>query len=186
MRIIYIGGVPAAGKTTITKKTSQQLNEKNIAFIEGTNLLKEVFREEYEIDLSKSEVERMGIKDKAPLVKLAWKHMLNLNFNIVVLDGCYVQKRDGVYYQMLPEEFLPKVNSFVLIESDPNTIYQRRLQDKIIMPNRIFDKDEIPVEIRWEREKAEELSAKAKKPLEIIVNIDLDESVKKLLRLVAG
>jgi len=67
-KIVYLGGIPAAGKTSVLNWARSRDVDSEVQYIEGTLFMKNVAAEKLGKKFSTLEVEGMNINDKIALV----------------------------------------------------------------------------------------------------------------------
>jgi adenylate kinase len=185
-KIIYMGGIPAAGKTSVLNGARSKNVDSGVQYIEGTLFMKNVANEKLGRKFSTLEIEGMDIDDKVALVRRSWQEAVNLPAKVIVVEGRYMENDAGSYREMIPKESLQHISSFVLIESNPVVIMARRKKDSEVKPFRDLSFINIPLEAIAEREYAVAASRLANKDLLIIKNIDgaLNSTIDELTSLV--
>ena len=125
MGIIVVTGIPGVGKTTVMKKAAEGLDIKFVTF--GTVM----------IDIAK---ELDFVRDRDEMRKLTLDQQIELQIktaervskmgNVIVDTHCSIKTPKG-YMPGLPEWIIKKLkpNNIILVEADPEEIFNRRVND---------------------------------------------------------
>jgi len=176
MGVIVVTGISGVGKTTVMKKAAEGMDIEFVTF--GTIM----------IDIAKE----IGlVKDRDEMRKLTLDQQRDLQIraaeiaggmkNVVVDTHCTIKTPKG-YMPGLPESVIKKLkpNTIVLVEADPEEIYNRRLKD--ITRNRDPDsKDKIAEHQQMNRAVAMAYAAISGATVKIVFNHDnaIDAAVKE-------
>ena len=77
-KVIYTGGIPAAGKTSVLNGAISKSADSGVQYIEGTLFMKNVANEKLGRKFFTLEIEGMDIDDKVALVRRSWQEAVNL------------------------------------------------------------------------------------------------------------
>ena len=126
MGVVVVTGIPGVGKTTVMKKAAEGIDIQFVTF--GTVM----------VDIAKE----MGlVKDRDEMRKLTVEQQKELQIktaekvakmeNVIVDTHCTIKTPKG-YMPGLPEWVLKKLKptAIVVVEADPEEIYNRRSKDK--------------------------------------------------------
>ena len=125
MGIIVVTGIPGVGKTTVMRKAAEGLDIKFVTF--GTVMIE--LAKELGLVKDRDEMRKLTINQQKELqIKTAEK--VSKMENVIVDTHCTIKTPQG-YMPGLPEWVIKelKPNSIILVEADPDEIYNRRLTD---------------------------------------------------------
>jgi len=185
---IYIGGVPASGKTTVIKLLEKKaLREKiKVEKMIGLPILCDLADVKTEDELRKLSEERR--KKLRPLMYgIIRSRMRQKPDTLWIFDGhfCYFDL-DGRKFGVRPIQSWDRelMIGIVVLTAQPKTILKRREKDERI--DRKLDIDFIREEIKKETRIAQSQASKLKKPIKFIVNEDgnANMSAKEILHLI--
>jgi adenylate kinase len=173
--IVHVGGAPGAGKTTILKKITAALKY-SVCLVPIGVLLNSMgageFNSQYFCFLD--EERKNIVREKAI------KHILSLDkYDLVILDSQYVNMSADInkpMKPMMPVYFMKRVDIYVDIEASEEEILRRRMADST--KKRICELDIIVKEIKAEKNLALTIANEFCKPVYIINNDNIEESVK--------
>jgi adenylate kinase len=176
MGVIVVTGIPGVGKTTVMQKAAEGMDLEFVTF--GTVM----------IDIAK---EKGLVKDRDEMRKLSLEQQKDLQIqtaekvanmkNVIVDTHCTVKTPKG-YMPGLPEWVVKKLKptSIVVVEADPEEIYNRRANDET------RDRDPDSIEKIAEHQQINRAAAMAYAALsgatvKIVFNHDnaIDEAVKE-------
>jgi len=126
MGIIVVTGIPGVGKTTVMKKAAEGSDIKFVTF--GTVMIE--LAKELGLVKDRDEMRKLTIEQQKDLqIKTAEK--VSKMENVIVDTHCTIKTPQG-YMPGLPEWVIKKLkpNSIILVEADPDEIFNRRLTDE--------------------------------------------------------
>jgi adenylate kinase len=166
--IIYLGGIPGSGKTTIGRQISN--NGFQVNYISSGELKRPEARRRFGKSLSS-----LDQSESYQINSWFFEQMMsNLDEGLYLIDTHYTYPLDSSFVRLAPEEYIKYIDLLVLVESDAESIYQRRIdrgreEDSVNI-------DFINEELIKEKEEALRISAKHKKELVILQNhINLED-----------
>ena len=161
-RIVYVGGIPASGKTTISYLTAERTG---VEYISSGEIKRGEAWKTFGKNLSS-----LGQEDSFKINSWFFQKLFAEKDNgIYLVDTHYTYPVGGVFVKLLPEECAGGIDLFILFEADAETVMARRVargrdRDSI-------DKCFIEKEIEKEREEAVRISGEVSVPLKIIKNV---------------
>jgi len=176
MGVIVVTGIPGVGKTTVMKKAAEGMDIQFVTF--GTVM----------VDIAK---ELGFVQDRDDMRKLSLDQQKELQIksaekvasmgNVILDTHCTVKTPKG-YMPGLPEWVIKKLNpnAIVLVEADPEEIYNRRTNDET--RNRDTDtKEEINEHQMMNRAAAMSYAALTGCTVKVVFNHDngIEEAVKQ-------
>ncbi len=178
--LIYVGGVPGSGKTTICKKIARDL--KGLKYISSGEIKGGEAWKRFGSSLSTLN-QRRSFEINGWFFDVVQQ---TFNSGTYLLDTHYTYPlQDRSFVRLLPEEYAQNIDSFVLLEASAEEITKRRIR-------RGRDRDSIDMsfiekELDKEHTEAIRLAKKYSKPIEIINNMgtapegvqDLKEFLKR-------
>ena len=176
MGVIVVTGIPGVGKTTVMKKAAEGMDIKFVTF--GTVMVEIAKELDYVKD--RDDMRKLTLAQQKELqIKSAEKVASMRN---VILDTLCTIKTPQGYMPGLPEWVISKLRpqSIVLVEADPEEIYNRRKKDK--SRNRDPDSvEKIDEHQMINRAAAMAYSANSGATVKIVFNHDnkLDKAVKQ-------
>ncbi len=163
--LVYVGGVPGTGKTTIglevASRGSPGFNYISSGEIKGPESLRRFGKKLSSLDQEKSfEINRWFFEEI----------LRNAPSGIYLVDTHYTYpiQNHSSFVRLFPEEYASLIDLFVLFETNPTSIFRRRIR-------RGRDRDSISLlqiqeEITEERDEAIRLTRKYSKPLILFDN----------------
>ncbi len=176
MNVIVVTGIPGVGKTTVMKKAAEGIN---VEFVTMGSVMIDIAKEE-RIVKDRDDMRKLTLEKQRRLqVKTAEK--ISKMDNVVVDTHCTIKTPQG-YMPGLPEWVINKLKpkTILLVEADPEEIYNRRRKDK--SRNRDTDsEEEIKQHQEINRSAAMAYSAISGATVKIVSNHDdkLDEAIKQ-------
>jgi adenylate kinase len=176
MGIIVVTGIPGVGKTTVMQKAAEGIDIKFVTF--GTVMI------DIAMDLglvrNRDEMRKLTLEDQKKL-QIKTAERVSKMKNVIVDTHCTIKTPKG-YMPGLPEDVVKKLkpNSIVLVEANPEEIFNRRKTDNT--RNRDPDSIEIINEHQhMNRAIAMAYSAITGATVKIINNHDnaIDEAIKE-------
>lgn len=176
MGIIVVTGIPGVGKTTVMKKAAEGMNISFVTF--GTVMIE--IAQEMNIVKDRDEMRKLTLKQQKKL-QIKTAERISKMKNVILDTHCTVKTPKG-YMPGLPEWVVKKINptAIVLVEADPEEIYNRREKDKT--RNRDPDsKEQINEHQMMNRAAAMAYAALTGATVKIVYNHDnaIDEAVKQ-------
>ena len=126
MGVIVVTGIPGVGKTTVMKKAADGID---IAFVTMGTVMYEIAKDEGIVQ-DRDDMRKLSLKNQKDLqIKSAEK--VGSMGNVILDTHCTIKTPKG-YMPGLPEWVVKKINptAIVLVEADPEEIYNRRANDK--------------------------------------------------------
>lgn len=170
--IVYWGGIPGVGKTTISSLLSSELN--NCEYISSGEIKRPESRRRYRIGLSLLDQEKSLDINRWFFSSLYSNNKISNGGNILqIVDTHYTYPLgESSFVNLCPEDCVRGIDLFVLLEADAQTVFDRRIA-------RGRDRDSVNLEfikkeLYEEKKEAVRLSDKYGVPLEIFRN---EESV---------
>jgi adenylate kinase len=174
--IIVVTGIPGVGKTTVMKKAAEGMDINFVTF--GTVMIE--IAQEMKLVKDRDEIRKLTLEQQKKLqIKTAEK--IAKMKNVILDTHCTIKTPKG-YMPGLPEWVVKKINpiAIVLVEADPEEIYNRRANDKT--RNRDPDtKEQINEHQMINRAAAMAYAALTGSTVKIVFNHDnaIDEAVKQ-------
>ncbi len=174
--IIVVTGIPGVGKTTVMKKAAKGMDINFVTF--GTVMIE--IAQEMKLVKDRDEMRKLTLEQQKKLqIKTAEK--IAKMKNVILDTHCTVKTPKG-YMPGLPEWVIKKINptAIVLVEANPEEIYNRRLGDKT--RNRDPDtKEQINEHQMMNRAAAMAYAALSGATVKIVFNHDnaIDEAVNQ-------
>jgi adenylate kinase len=174
--IIVVTGIPGVGKTTVMKKAAEGMDINFVTF--GTIMIE--IAQEMKLVKDRDEMRKLTLEQQKKLqIKTAEK--IAKMKNVILDTHCTVKTPKG-YMPGLPEWVVKIINptTIVLVEADPEEIYNRRAGDK--KRNRDRDtKAQINEHQMMNRAAAMAYAALTGATVKIVFNHDneIDEAVKQ-------
>ena len=171
-RFIYVGEVPASGKTTVSSLTAEKTGS---IYVSSGGIKRPEARKRFGKNLSS-----LGQRESFEINGWFFQGLSSKNSGgLYLVDTHYTYPVGESFVKLMPEECVPRIELFVLFEADAETVVDRRIargrdRDSV-------DKDFIQVEIEEEREEAMRLSEKFSVPLGVIENVGTIENGVKCL-----
>lgn len=174
--LIHVGGAKGVGKTTIFKQ-GISLPEHDIKTIQMSYLLNEFGKLEFGLKwVNLNSAQRIYIREKGI------KYILSLRDDAVLLDSHYIDINNNGVEPIMPKELQKLIDIHIIIESSPDEILKRRLND--LNRERSYDINLIEKEIASERNVAMEIANNFKKPIYIIKNESINKTVSEIISIV--
>lgn len=174
--LIHVGGAKGVGKTTIFEQ-GINLPEYAIKTIPMSFLLNEFGKLEFGLDWM-----YLDSTQKTYIRKVALKYILSLKDDAVLLDSHYIDINDSGVEPIMSKELQNLIDVHIIIESSPEEILRRRLND--ISRKRSYDMGMIEKEIASERNAATEIANNFKKPIYVIKNENINNTVLEIISIV--
>jgi adenylate kinase len=176
MGVIVVTGIPGVGKTTVMQKATEGIN---IQFVTFGTVMADIAKE-MKLVKNRDEMRKLTLEQQKNLqIKTAEK--IAKMKNVIVDTHCTVKTPKG-YMPGLPEWVVKKLkpDSIVVVEADPEEIYNRRAGD----PTRNRDPDNIEMIAEHQqinRAAAMAYAALSGATVKIVFNHDnaVDEAVKQ-------
>jgi len=174
--IIVVTGIPGVGKTTVMKKAAEGMDINFVTF--GTVMIE--IAQEMKLVKDRDEMRKLTLEQQKKLQIKTAERIAKMK-NVILDTHCTVKTPKG-YMPGLPEWVVKKINptAIVLVEADPEEIYNRRAGDKT--RNRDPDtKEQINEHQMINRAAAMAYAALTGATVKIIFNHDnaIDEAVKQ-------
>jgi len=162
-KMVYVGGVPGAGKTTISSLVASGLN--NCEYISSGEIKRPEARRRFGKGLSS-----LGQKESFVINRWFFNSLYDRNDKKgKLIDTHYTYPlSDSSFVRLFPEDCIGGIDLFILFEASARTVMDRRIsrgrdRDSI-------DLDFVRVELRKERGEAFRLSDEFSVPLEVLSN----------------
>ncbi|RLF54770.1 MAG: adenylate kinase [Thermoplasmata archaeon] len=183
MGVIVVTGIPGVGKTTVMQKASEGMDIKFVTF--GTVMIEIAKRLGWAKD--RDEMRKLPLEKQKELQIRTAEEVSKMG-KVIVDTHCTIKTPQG-YMPGLPEWVITRLKprAIVIVEADPEEIYNRRQKDK----SRRRDPDTVD-EIREHQEMnraiAMAYSALTGAVVKIVYNHDnaLDEAVKQVTPVLRG
>jgi adenylate kinase len=174
--IIVVTGIPGVGKTTVMKKAAEGMDIQFVTF--GTVMIE--IAQELKLVKDRDEMRKLTLDQQKKLQIKTAERIAKMK-NVILDTHCTVKTPKG-YLPGLPEWVVKKINptAIVLVEADPEEIYNRRASDKT--RNRDPDtKEQINEHQMINRAAAMAYAALTGATVKIVFNHDnaIDEAVKQ-------
>jgi adenylate kinase len=174
--IIVVTGIPGVGKTTVMKKAAEGMDINFVTF--GTIMIE--IAQEMKLVKDRDEMRKLTLEQQKKLQIKTAERIAKMK-NVILDTHCTVKTPKG-YMPGLPEWVVKKINptAIVLVEADPEEIYNRRAGDKT--RNRDPDtKEQINEHQMMNRAAAMAYAALTGATVKIVFNHDnaIDEAVKQ-------
>jgi len=174
--IIVVTGIPGVGKTTVMKKAAEGMDITFVTF--GTVMIE--IAQEMKLVKDRDEMRKLTLNQQKKLQIKTAERIAKMK-NVILDTHCTVKTPKG-YMPGLPEWVVKKINptAIVLVEADPEEIYNRRAGDKT--RNRDPDtKEQINEHQMMNRAAAMAYAALTGATVKIVFNHDnaIDEAVKQ-------
>ena len=174
--IIIVTGIPGVGKTTVMKKAAEGMDINFVTF--GTVMIE--IAQEMKLVKDRDEMRKLTLEQQKKLQIKTAERIAKMK-NVILDTHCTVKTPKG-YMPGLPEWVVKKINptAIVLVEADPEEIYNRRAGDKT--RNRDPDtKEQINEHQMMNRAAAMAYAALTGATVKIVFNHDnaIDEAVKQ-------
>jgi adenylate kinase len=174
--IVVVTGIPGVGKTTVMKKAAQGMDINFVTF--GTVMIE--IAQEMKLVKDRDEMRKLTLEQQKKLQIKTAERIAKMK-NVILDTHCTVKTPKG-YLPGLPEWVVKKINptAIVLVEADPEEIYNRRASDKT--RNRDPDtKEQINEHQMMNRAAAMAYAALTGSTVKIVFNHDnaIDEAVKQ-------
>jgi adenylate kinase len=176
MGLIVVTGIPGVGKTTVMKKAAEGMD---IKFVTMGTVMFEIAQKE-KIVKDRDDMRKLTLEQQKDLqIKAAEK--IGSMKKVILDTHCTIKTPKG-YMPGLPEWVVKKINptAIVLVEADPEEIYNRRASDKT--RNRDPDtKEQINEHQMMNRAVAMAYAALTGATVKIVFNHDnaIDDAVKQ-------
>ena len=144
--IAIVGGVPGVGKTTVINKALEYAskNDFEISIIVYGSVMMEIAKEEFNVQ-HRDELRKLPANTQKEIQKrAAFRIGERARGKVVIVDTHYTIKTgSGTFLQGIPQWVSDGLNPklLVLIETDPQEIFQRRANDQ----SRTRDQDAVDV-----------------------------------------
>jgi adenylate kinase len=174
--IIVVTGIPGVGKTTVMKKAAEGMDITFVTF--GTVMIE--IAQKMKLVKDRDEMRKLTLEQQKKLQIKTAERIAKMK-NVILDTHCTVKTPKG-YMPGLPEWVVKKINptAIVLVEADPEEIYNRRASDKT--RNRDPDtKEQINEHQMINRAAAMAYAALTGSTVKIVFNHDnaIDEAVKQ-------
>jgi len=174
--IIIVTGIPGVGKTTVMKKATEGMDINFVTF--GTVMIE--IAQEMKLVKDRDEMRKLTLEQQKKLQIKTAERIAKMK-NVILDTHCTIKTAKG-YMPGLPEWVIKKINptAIVLVEADPEEIYNRRASDKT--RNRDPDtKEQINEHQMMNRAAAMAYSALTGSTVKIVFNHDnaINEAVKQ-------
>jgi len=174
--IIIVTGIPGVGKTTVMKKAAEGMDINFVTF--GTIMIEIAL--EMKLVKDRDEMRKLTLEQQKKLQIKTAERIAKMK-NVILDTHCTVKTPKG-YMPGLPEWVVKKINptTIVLVEADPEEIYNRRAGDKT--RNRDPDtKEQINEHQMMNRAAAMAYAALTGSTVKIVFNHDnaINEAVKQ-------
>ena len=178
MGVIVVTGIPGVGKTTVMKKAAEGMD---IRFVTMGTVMFEIASESGLVK-DRDDMRKLSVEEQKELQIKAAEKIASME-NVILDTHCTIKTPQG-YMPGLPEWVVNKLKpqSIVLVEADPEEIYNRRKSDK--SRNRDPDTtEEINEHQMINRAIAMAYSALSGSTVKIVFNHDnkLDDAVKQAI-----
>jgi adenylate kinase len=126
MGVIVVTGIPGVGKTTVMKKAAEGMDIQFVTF--GTVMIE--IAQELGLVKDRDDMRKLTLKQQKDLQIKSAEKVASMG-NVILDTHCTVKTPKG-YMPGLPEWVVKKINptAIVLVEADPEEIYNRRASDK--------------------------------------------------------
>jgi adenylate kinase len=126
MGVIVVTGIPGLGKTTVMKKAAEGMDIQFVTF--GTVMIE--IAQELGLVKDRDDMRKLTLKQQKDLQVKSAEKVASMG-NVILDTHCTVKTPKG-YMPGLPEWVVKKINptAIVLVEADPEEIYNRRASDK--------------------------------------------------------
>jgi len=126
MGVIVVTGIPGVGKTTVMQKAAEGIDIKFVTF--GTVMVE--IAQELGLAKDRDDMRKLTLKQQKDLQIKSAEKVASMG-NVILDTHCTVKTPKG-YMPGLPEWVIKKINptAIVLVEADPEEIYNRRASDK--------------------------------------------------------
>ena len=126
MGVIVVTGIPGVGKTTVMKKAAEGMDIQFVTF--GTVMIE--IAQELGLVKDRDDMRKLTLKQQKDLQIKSAEKVASMG-NVILDTHCTVKTPKG-YMPGLPEWVIKKINptAIVLVEADPEEIYNRRASDK--------------------------------------------------------
>jgi len=176
MGVIVVTGIPGVGKTTVMKKAAEGMDIQFVTF--GTVMVE--IAQELGLVKDRDDMRKLTLKQQKDLQIKSAEKVASMG-NVILDTHCTVKTPKG-YMPGLPEWVIKKINptAIVLVEADPEEIYNRRASDKT--RNRDPDtKEQINEHQMMNRAAAMAYAALTGSTVKIVFNHDnaLEDAVKQ-------
>ena len=133
MTVVVVTGIPGVGKTTVMKKAAKGIN---IEFVTFGTIMEEIAKE-MKLVKDRDEMRKLSLDQQKKLQIKSAEKVAKMG-NIILDTHCTIKTPKG-YMPGLPEWVVKRINpiAIVIVEADPEEIYNRRLND----PSRMRDPD---------------------------------------------
>ncbi len=176
-KLVYVGGIPGVGKTTICSELCKQLSQ--CVYVSSGEFKRVESRKRYGKNLSSLNQEESYQINKWFFEEPIEELTRNKEF-IFVIDTHYTYTHPeniGEFVNLCPDEVIPALDLLVLFEVNPEEVIERRI-------NRGRDRDSINksqvyLEYKAEMEEAKRISITYEKPLRIISTLPEKKNVIK-------
>ena len=124
--VIVVTGIPGVGKTTVMKKAAKGIDINFVTF--GTLMIE--IAQEMKLVKDRDEMRKLSLEQQKKLQIKTAERIAKMK-NVIVDTHCTVKTPKG-YMPGLPEWVVKKIKptAIVLVEADPEEIYNRRENDK--------------------------------------------------------
>jgi len=174
----FIGGAKGVGKSSVLRTLGEYVNLEIVNTGDFFNRANKM----YERSVAK---------------KLAKQELINyiINKSPLIADTHYAGFLNGIYSGMFerglyPDELEQLANSvnleLILVEADPQLVYERRLKDKTKGVDRDLVLENIKKEIDANRKYFEEYCQQLNKEGYVVKNVDFDDTVDKLYKIITS
>jgi adenylate kinase len=172
-----VTGIPGVGKTTVMRKAAEGMDINFVTF--GTVMIE--IAKEMKLVKNRDEMRKLTLEQQKKLQIKTAERIAKMK-NVIVDTHCTVKTPKG-YMPGLPEWVVKKINptAIVLVEADPEEIYNRRENDK--SRNRDPDtQEQINEHQMMNRAVAMAYAALTGSTVKIVFNHDnaIDEAVKQV------
>lgn len=176
MGVIVVTGIPGVGKTTVMQKAAEGMDIQFVTF--GTVMID--IAKEIGLVENRDEMRKLTLEQQKELQIKTAEKIAEMK-NVIVDTHCTVKTPQG-YMPGLPEWVIKKLKptSIVIVEADPEEIYNRRAKDQT--RNRDPDsKEKIAEHQEINRATAMAYSTLSGATVKIVFNHDnaIDEAVKQ-------
>ncbi len=178
MGVIVVTGIPGVGKTTVMKRAAEGMNIKFVTF--GTVMIE--IAQKIGMAKDRDEMRKLSL-DKQKELQIKTAETVAKMKDVIVDTHCTIKTPQG-YMPGLPEWVIKKLKprTIVVVEADPEEIYNRRLKDKT--RNRDPDTlEDIAEHQQINRAAAMAYAALSGATVKIVFNHDnaIDEAVKQAM-----
>ncbi len=175
-KIIVIVGIPGVGKTSVINYAVDKLTREGYSSIVvnyGTVMLEEAMKKG--LVNNRDEIRRLDIEKQMELQRMAAERIneLSRKYDVLILDThLFIKTKRGRWPGLnnnnLP--YLPNIRQIILIEAEPEEIYNRRMRDQNRYRADYGGLNEIKEDLTYNRVFSASVSVLTNSPIYIINN----------------